>query len=300
MITSIQNPLAEPTEKLRAYRLPPSVKDDEGVRVFSSTQIKWNSALGLGFTSPMPDEKTLNTFYSTTYRRLMNKRRGFDHYISSPNYRAQTRSQVEWVKGAVPSEGAWLDVGAGFGLLLWTVQQMIPGWSLHAVEPDEEAGTGLRKFAKVETNFPGLWKRQVFGPNTFDVVSLSHVLEHLIDPIESLKTLFYYLKPGGYLLIEVPNDPRDELLSPTRVSDMPHLWFFSSSGFTRLIEEAGFRVERVATLGVKRPGVKDNLFARAQRAVARKIRGPLALLDDPTWYTEGNDRCDLRVLARKP
>lgn len=292
--------LAEPAEFLRPYRLPPIVKGDEGVRFFSSMSIKWNNNYGLGYASPFPGDEALNTFYSTTYRRIMNKQRGFDFYLSNPNYRAQTRSQVTWVKNVVPSEGAWLDCGAGFGLQLWTVQQMMPGWSLHAIEPDEEGINELQKFTKVEKDFPGFWRKQLFGPDAFNVISLSHVLEHLLDPITSLKTLFYYLKPGGYLLIEVPNDPLDELQSQIRISDMPHLWFFSAIGLTRLIEETGFQVERVATLGVRRPGSKDSLFLRIRRTAMRQFRGALALLDDPTWYAEDNNRCDLRILARKP
>ena len=262
--------------------------------------IEWNSSLGLGFASPMPDEEVLNAFYSTIYRRVMTKKRGFDHYLGSPNYRAQTRSQVEWVRSVAPTSGTWLDVGAGFGLLLWTVNQMMPAWSLHAVEPDEETSAGLREFAKVHTDFPAFWKREAFGENLFDVVSVSHVLEHLIDPVECLNVLFHYLKPGGLLLIEVPNDSLTELLSSNRCSDMPHLWFFSFDGFIRIIEAAGFQVRRASTLGLKRPGSDESFFVRMRRAVARRIHGPLANLDDPTWYSEGIDRTDLRILARKP
>ena len=186
--------LDEPTEILRPYRLPPSAQINCEMGLFSSMQIKWNADSVLGYSYPLPDQQSLNDFYSTLYRQVINKRRGIEHYITSPNYRAQTVSQVSWVKDLVDNQGEWLDVGAGFGLLLWTVKQNLPNWKLHAVEPDMEAYNDLREFVEVEKDFPGFWRGQTFDRNRFDVLSISHVLEHLIDPFSSVKTLYHYIR----------------------------------------------------------------------------------------------------------
>lgn len=289
----------EPTEILRRYRLPSDLAQESDLQAFASANLRWSPEADIGYAFPLPDEETLNAFYARTYRRLMNKKRDIGHYMSSPNYRAQSRSQVGWVQQVANDEGSWLDVGAGLGLLLRTVQASMPQWSLHAVEPDEDGAAELRQFVKVRNDFATLWAGSAYPESSFDVISLSHVLEHLIDPISSLKTLHHYLRPGGHLLLEVPNDPFHHLLSAHRTSDLPHLWFFSSKGLVQFVEAAGFDIERVAVLGIRRPGVATPLLARARQMILRQIRGPLVVLDDSDWYAEGDNRCDLRILARK-
>jgi predicted SAM-dependent methyltransferase len=79
---------------------------------------------------------------------------------------------------------------------------------------------------------------------TFDLVTLSHVIEHLYDPIDVLKTCHKILKPGGRLWLETPNleskgheifgkDWRD--LDPPR-----HLLIFNRSSLIKAIGSAGF------------------------------------------------------------
>ncbi|MFN4228308.1 class I SAM-dependent methyltransferase [Parvibaculum sp.] len=289
----------EPTEVLRRYRLPSDLAQEPDLQAFASAKLRWSPEADIGYAFPLPDQETLNAFYSRTYRRLMNKKRDIGHYMSSPNYRAQSRSQVRWVQQVANDEGSWLDVGAGLGLLLRTVQASMPQWSLHAVEPDEDGAGELRKFVELRNDFAALWAGSAYPQSYFDVISLSHVLEHLVDPISSLKTLHRYLKPGGYLLLEVPNDPYRHLLSVHRTSDLPHLWFFSSKGLVQFVKAAGFDIERAAVLGIRRPGEATPFLTRARQMILRRIRGPLAMLDDSDWYAEDDNRCDLRILARK-
>ncbi|MEN3977218.1 class I SAM-dependent methyltransferase [Emcibacter sp. SYSU 3D8] len=286
-------------EPLRPYRMPAQISGDAGVGMFAPLRLLWNGTRGLGCADPMPDPATLESFYRDAYRRVMNKRRDIDNYITSPNYQAQTRSQAAWIKAAAPATGEWLDVGAGYGMLLHTVRREMPDWRLTAVEPDNEAEASLCALAILERDFAGFWERRVLSPSAFDVISLSHVFEHLIDPVSSLMALRHYLKTGGLLMIEVPNDTREELMREARTSDLPHLWFFSHSGLVALLSRAGFDVLRSAEIGIRRPGSMDPIRIRARRILTRQLYGPLAILDDRTWYAEGPDRCDLRILARK-
>jgi len=48
--------------------------------------------------------------------------------------------------------------------------------------------------------------------NKFDVIVLSHVLEHLLDPINTLQQLSKHLVPGGILIVAVPNPARPDVL----------------------------------------------------------------------------------------
>jgi SAM-dependent methyltransferase len=219
--------------------------------------------------------------------------------VQSPVYRTQAKSLVSWALPHVTARGAWLDVGAAFGLLLWQVRNDLPDWSLYAIEPAGDARDALAQLASVDTDFAAFWEGRS-GPMAFyDVISLSHVLEHLLDPFSALRLLRERLKPGGLLVLEVPNDHRLELTRATRSSDLPHLWFFSGEGLRRVVELSGFEILREAELGLRRPGSRAPLHRRAARWLRRKLRGDLSLCDDGDWYAERPDRCNLRLLCRR-
>lgn len=284
-------------QRIRDYLIPPECGSES--TTFDNLDLYWHEGRGFGMVSPMPSEEALSYFYSRRYRLVMRKAHTGQAYFSSPNYRAQALSQVSWVKPLVASEGRWLDVGAGFGLLLWQVNQDLPGWTTFAVEPDQNATSSLGTIASVENDLAAFWAGHAFRRSWFDAISMSHVLEHLRDPWSALAALSGYLKPGGLLLIEVPHDSKHWLMASSRRSDLPHLWFYSERGLRGVLLEAGFEIVRSAVLGLRRERTNDLLSRRITRAVRRGLKGPLAILDDPSWYAEGTDRCSLRILCRK-
>ena len=100
------------------------------------------------------------------------------------------------------SIGKLLDVGAGTGLFLSTAKEY--GFEVSGTEISSDAckisrdsyGIELFKGELAEANFPG---------NTFDIVTIWHVLEHLPDPGKIMKEIYRVLKPGGMLVIALPN-----------------------------------------------------------------------------------------------
>jgi hypothetical protein len=132
------------------------------------------------------------------------------------------------------------------------------------------------------------------------VISISHVLEHLSDPEQMLNNIYNRMKPGGLSLIEVPNDHLKQLGNPSRKSGLPHLWFYSLAGLKKLLQASRFQLLRSAELGVRPNAQKVSIAKRAIRSLRIHLKGSLALLNDPDWYTEGKDRSEIRVLARKP
>lgn len=86
----------------------------------------------------------------------------------------------------------------------------------------------------------------------FDVVTLFHVLEHFPNPSELLKKLANILKPGGQILIEVPN-ANDALITLYRSEAFTqftywscHLFLFNASTLSRLARDSGFSVDYVS------------------------------------------------------
>lgn len=140
-----------------------------------------------------------------------------------------------------PRRGArLLDLGCGNGN---AVQRMIElGWDAEGMDVDEAAvrtaqAAGLRARAGDITHDP-------FPPETFDAITMNHVLEHVRDPGETLRACHRVLRPNGQLWIATPNISsighelagRDWLpLDPPR-----HLVLFSPGSLSSLLKKCEF------------------------------------------------------------
>lgn len=95
---------------------------------------------------------------------------------------------------------------------------------------------------------------QGFGDEKFDAIVFSDVLEHLNDPERILKQCYESLKPGGKVLVSLPNvaylDNRIGLLrgnwdyTDEGILDRTHLKFFTLTTAEQLLVNAGFRVHQ--------------------------------------------------------
>ncbi len=148
--------------------------------------------------------------------------------------------EVEYVSG-----GQILDIGCGNGLNVWLYQQA--GWEAVGLEPvDSAASLGRSMGLQVYT---GALEQVRFPTASFDVVTMYQVLEHIPNPEMTLKECRRILKPGGRLLISVPNiECFDFHLfgSGWFPLEVPrHLCHYSTQTLTRLVQDSGFRVNRL-------------------------------------------------------
>jgi 2-polyprenyl-3-methyl-5-hydroxy-6-metoxy-1,4-benzoquinol methylase len=119
---------------------------------------------------------------------------------------------------------------------------------------------------------------------TFDVLILSEVLEHLVDPWAALARLRPLLKPGAKVFASSPNAAHYAIilmlvagewrLENAGPMDRTHLRWFTPRSYRRLFEGAGFIVDRVEALSP--PGWKAKIFlgltlGRSSHLVARQI-----------------------------
>jgi SAM-dependent methyltransferase len=137
--------------------------------------------------------------------------------------------------------GRLLDVGSGNGAFVERMRML--GWDAEGVEPDpravsvaRESGLPVRE-GTVEGLAAGL-------EQSYDVITLDHVIEHLHDPAAALDSVHAALRPGGLLWIATPNLEslghrrfgRDWLhLDPPR-----HLVLFNTSSLQALLRRSGF------------------------------------------------------------
>lgn len=152
--------------------------------------------------------------------------------------------QVLAAQRGVPVErltpGRVLDVGCGKGWILHEFRGR--GWEVSGTEMSPDAAG----FAVNRLRLPvrcGDLQAQAFPAAHFDVVTLWHVLEHLRDPVETVREAARLLKPGGLLVLAVPNQ-QGYLARIGRGKwfhlDVPrHLYHYNPTTLRRLVETAG-------------------------------------------------------------
>jgi 2-polyprenyl-3-methyl-5-hydroxy-6-metoxy-1,4-benzoquinol methylase len=199
-------------------------------------------------------------------------------YLGEEEWKRQNLAGVLDEIEVLHPRGRLLDLGCYCGLLLDLARTR--GWDANGVEP-EEAG---RRYAVEHLGlnvFGGTLGQAAFPPDTFDVVVSLQVLEHLLDPRETLYQITRVLKPGGLLVVEVPSIDNlgFRLLGRWhRHFARHHLFFFSRQTLTRLLTEAGYQVKQVVYpsrqlslrhLAGQVGGVDTPLSARLRRWVER-------------------------------
>lgn len=98
-------------------------------------------------------------------------------------------------------KGKLLDVGCGSGASLKIAQQL--GWSVTGLEIDPAA---VKVARSLDLNIiEGDYRQLAQLTDGFDCIVCSHVLEHVYHPLEMLTLLTMALRPGGVLLLSLPN-----------------------------------------------------------------------------------------------
>jgi len=145
-----------------------------------------------------------------------------------------------------PAPGDLIDVGCGDGRFLLAMQQR--GWRVTGSETDPVAADLARRRTGA-TILEEPLEAMSLPEASYDLVSLLHVLEHVPDPRATLTICHRLLRPGGALLLDLPNagSPEASLFGANWYHlDLPrHLWGFTPQSLVRLTEEIGFTVESV-------------------------------------------------------
>ncbi len=208
---------------------------------------------------------------------------GFGLDIFHPYFQAflgyAADARMRRIERYIRPPGRLLDVGCGSGEVLQAA--MRHAWTATGVEPVEES-------AKIALD-RGLDVRQAtledseLDERSFDVVSAFHVLEHMNDATGFLRGLARYARPGGRVVIEVPN-----LRSAHRAgfgADWPglrpleHICHFTPATLRHTFQRAGMRTVSVTTIGFLWRG--ETLGEMLRDLGLRRWRGRLGRLGQP-------------------
>lgn len=198
----------------------------------------------LRFTQHVADEHGIGKYYqskdyishSNTKAGLVNK---LYHFVR--NYtQVEKRKFIQRV--AQKKTGILLDVGAGTGTFCNTMKNA--GWDVTGLEPDEIARQNA--LSNYQISLQQLNILHSLPPDSYDVITMWHVLEHVHDFHGYLNTFLHILKKDGVLLIAVPNYTSKDAAwyqSFWAAYDVPrHLYHFSPQAMKLLMQQHGLKV----------------------------------------------------------
>lgn len=159
------------------------------------------SHCGLRFTTPRPGPDAIGRYYqSDEYYSHQENKKGLVPRIYEFVKSFNIKHKASLAISGLPV-GKMLDIGCGVGDFLVYLQKQ--GWEVQGVEPSEAA----KKIAETRLGFlpKSPLEYASFPDQSFDVITMWHVLEHVDDLHFQTSELVRLLKPGGRLIIALPN-----------------------------------------------------------------------------------------------
>ena len=156
---------------------------------------------GLLYTTPKPSDEKLGDYYkSDDYYSHQENKKGFIPRVYETVKSVNLKHKIAIAtQGKEP--GRLLDIGCGVGDFLHFAEQN--GWQCTGAEPSEDASSIAKKRIKAEIMLPKDLEK--LPDESFDVITMWHVLEHVSDLQWQVNQLNRLLKKGGRLVIALPN-----------------------------------------------------------------------------------------------
>lgn len=200
------------------------------------------SGCGLIFLVPLPTTKKLLSFYPPSYHCYNNPLSRFTKLLLIYSQKRQTRRIVELIS----TEGKILDVGCSSGEH-FDVFKKVGNWQLLGVDFNQEVvEKGRRKGREI---YCSTLEEFSYTKESFDLIIMDHLLEHVANPVVCLKSAYRLLKKDGYLIGSLPNINSLDRLFTCRYwggYHFPrHVYHFTPETLTKLFEKCHFKMERV-------------------------------------------------------
>lgn len=196
---------------------------------------------GLGRIDPLPDRLALEAWYRDAYRQ---------EYKSSvqPKMRhvlragRNARDRWSWLTSHTRLPAGFrrtLDVGSSSGEYVFLMKQL--GYDATGIEPHEGYATYARDQLGLDILHGALLDHADHLPAaSLHLITMFHVLEHVVSPIETLASFRRLLSPEGLLFIEVPGSTR--LCGQATLFFKAHALHFTGPTLKAVVERAGFDV----------------------------------------------------------
>ena len=200
-----------------------------------------------------PEYDILITFPKPSLEKLPSYYESEDYISHTDGKRSVFEKLYQLIKGIAlknklklintqSQKGKLLDIGAGTGDFLVVAKK--DGWETIGVEPSEKA-----KAIAISKGVDFVEKLSDIESNTFDVITMWHVLEHVPNLDDYLVELKRLLKPSGTIIIAVPNFKSFDANYYGKfwaAYDVPrHIWHFSKTAIDKLFSEKEMKLTQV-------------------------------------------------------
>ena len=219
------------------------------------------TACGLGRFAPPLGAEEVGRFYPEEYYGQVGSK--FQPYVEQLVRWIGSR-HISYLAQGLAAGGRVLDVGCGRGVILGALADR--GFEVHGVERTASAARGAD--ARAEIRVAARLADAGYPDDHFDEVVIWHVLEHLDDPLGTVTEVHRILRPGGRLVVAVPNfaSAQARWSGPAWFHlDAPrHLFHFPVEALCRMLGNAGFAVDSVHHFSLR-----QNPFGWIQSALNR-------------------------------
>ena len=192
-------------EVIKPAKYPANISAEELERAFSASsdhqlldQVVRCRACDMYFLSPRPKSDLIIRGYSDAVDPVFVAQNPQRVEVFTRNLRSALKS-IGWDSGAGKS---FLDVGCAGGASLVAARTL--GFEVTGIEPSRWMAEFGRKTYGVDIR-QGTLEADTFAPQSFDLISLWDVLEHIPDPNELLRIVLGLLKPGGVFIVTYPD-----------------------------------------------------------------------------------------------
>lgn len=226
------------------------------------------SSCGLGFLDPRPSREDISKLYSKEYCE--------DYFIEggepdSPEFKKRLGLETHRVRffRRIKRKGRILDIGCGYGYFLAACRNY--GYDVHGLDISAWASQHATNNLGLSITVAEMDEAEL-PPQSFDVITMWHFLEHTPDPRKAILRAKDWLKKDGILIVDVPNhegtDARKNWKDWVGWSLPYHFYHFTPQTLTMLLGMYGFRVVKAKDYhsGTVKMALKGfpglNLFAR--------------------------------------
>jgi SAM-dependent methyltransferase len=255
-------------------------------------------ACGFGFASGLPDADEFADYYA----RMSRYEPGATAYFTSPVDRARCESIVDLVNPTLDSRGvSVLDIGCSTGALLAAFKAR--GYTrVEGLDPSPACAAFASEAYGIEVRI-GSTADMSRLPGGYGLVTFSHVLEHLLDPLDALRDAWQLLSEDGRVFVEVPDLEGFAgcARAPFQEFSIEHINYFSSVSLASLAGVAGLEPLFVARRQV--PWLSDAPYPVVDAVFRKAPRTASALQDSVSEaslrsYIAKSERIEADVRAR--
>lgn len=216
------------------------------------------SRCGMVYTNPRLKVEKINELYDADYFQG----HGFDksvNYVADVEGHREGQSRyslhdwdvdsIDGLLGTGSSKPRLLEIGCGTGVFLDIARKH--GFDCEGLELSTYAAEFVRKMG-IPVRTESI-EQADYAPESFDVIVMREVIEHLPHPLESLQTVHRWLKKGGVLFMATGNYdcPERKVKGKDWFYFMPegHLYYFSNRTMTNYLKKVGFETVLVTNQG---------------------------------------------------